>query len=96
MPQIARFEEDDETVDRRVVSSGKKPCRCTDHYLRTTRADLIMAWLQQQSTRERPDTFTQLSPLSWPRTLHGRGGPYVFCDLLEHRIVEHRLGKKLF
>ncbi len=31
---------DDGTVDRRIVSSGKKPCLCTNHYLRTTRVDL--------------------------------------------------------
>jgi hypothetical protein len=40
---IARFEEDDETADRRTASSGKKTCFCTNHYLRTMRADLIMA-----------------------------------------------------
>jgi hypothetical protein len=28
---IARLEEDDETVDRRIVSSGKKACLCTNH-----------------------------------------------------------------
>jgi hypothetical protein len=49
-----------------------------------------MAWLQQQSTRERPDTFTQLSSSSHPRTLHGRGGPYIFCEyVLQCRVVEH-------
>jgi uncharacterized protein YhjY with autotransporter beta-barrel domain len=35
------------------------------------RADLIMAWLQQQPTRERPDTFTQLSSSSYPRPCTG-------------------------
>ena len=43
-----------------------------------------MAWLQQQSTLERPDTFTQLSPLSCPKTLHGRAGPYIFCGDFFH------------
>src|SRR5215467_5160192 len=55
-----------------------------------------MAWLQQQSTRERPDTFTQLSSSSRPRTLHGRGGPYIFCQqVLQRRIVEHGVRQKL-
>src|SRR5262249_54243550 len=37
-----------------------------------------------QSTRERPETFTQLSSSS-----RRRGGPYIFCgDLLEHRLVQ--------
>jgi hypothetical protein len=87
---------DDETVDRRIVSSGKKSCLCTNHYLRTRRADLIMAWLQRHSTRERPDTFTQLSSSSCPRTLHGRGGPYIFCQqVLQRRIVEHGVRQEL-
>jgi hypothetical protein len=55
-----------------------------------------MAWLQQQSTRERPDTFTQLSPSSCPRTLHGRGGPYIFCsDFLHNLDLEITLGYQL-
>lgn len=33
--------------------------RARRSYLETECADLIRAWLQQQSTRERPDTFTQ-------------------------------------
>ena len=69
---------DDETVDRRIVSSVKKPCLCTNHYLRTMRADLVMAWLQQQPTRERPDTFRRTAVVVPPRTLHGRGGSYIF------------------
>ena len=48
------------TVDRRVVSPVKKSSSlCSYHLLGTMRAHLIMAWLQQQPTRERPDTFTQ-------------------------------------
>jgi hypothetical protein len=55
-----------------------------------------MAWLQQQSTRERPDTFTQLSPSSRLRTLHGRGGPYIFCgDFLHDLDLEITLGYPL-
>ena len=33
-----------------------------------------MAGLQQQSTRERPDTFTQVSSLSYPKTLPDGAG----------------------
>ncbi|MFK4495936.1 transposase [Bradyrhizobium japonicum] len=50
---------DDETVDRRRVSPSPKTGQCPISYLGTRRADLIMAWLQPQPTRERPDTFTQ-------------------------------------
>jgi len=43
------------------------------------RAHLIMAWLQQQSTRERPDTFIcKLSSFDAQRSLQCRGGPYIF------------------
>ena len=42
------------------------------------RAHLIMAWLQQQSTRERPDTFTQTAFDSSQEPLRRRGGPYIF------------------
>ena len=45
------------TVDRRIVSPVKKSSpSCSYHFLGTMRAHLIMAWLQQQLTRERPDT----------------------------------------
>ena len=44
-----------------------------------------MAWLQQQSTRERPDTFRQLSSSSRLRTLQ-RGGPYIFCGYFFHHL----------
>src|ERR1700733_3999487 len=48
------------TVERRVVSPVKKSSSlCSYHLLGTMRAHLIMAWLQQQLTCERPDTFTQ-------------------------------------
>ena len=61
--------------------------------METVRADLIMAWLQQQPTRERPDTFTQLSSSSRPRTLHGRGGPYISAQcVLKHLLVEAQIG----
>jgi hypothetical protein len=40
-------------------------------------ADLIMAWLQPQSTRERPDTFTQTALGICSSPLHGRGEPYI-------------------
>ena len=60
------------------------------------RAHLITAWLQQQSTRERPDTFTQLSPKRTSKTLQRRDGPYIFCQkILQRRIVEHRVGQQL-
>ena len=36
-----------------------------------------MAWLQQQPTRERPDTFTQTALGISSRPLHGRGEPYI-------------------
>jgi hypothetical protein len=42
------------------------------------RAHLIMAWLQQQLTRERPDTFTQAASDSRTKDLARRGGPYIF------------------
>lgn len=41
-------------------------------------AHLIMAWLQQQLARERPDTFTQTAPDRNPNPLQRRGGPYIF------------------
>jgi hypothetical protein len=43
---------------------AKKRASCPNHLLGTACADLIMAWLQQQSTRERPDTFMQLESSS--------------------------------
>ena len=43
----------------------------------TMRAHLIMAWLQPQSTRERPDTFTQTAFDSSQEPLQRRGGPYI-------------------
>jgi hypothetical protein len=53
------------------------------------RADLIMAWLQQQSTRERPDTFTQTALGNRSRTLHGRGEPYISREgFLQDQLVE--------
>jgi len=44
------------------------------------RAHLIMACLQQPSTRERPDILTQTAPDSSPRTLQRRGGPYISTE----------------
>jgi len=55
-----------------------------------------MAWLQPQSTRERPDTFMQLeSSFTMSRTLHGRGGPYILSQkVFQSGIVEHCIGQE--
>ena len=51
-----------------------------------------MAWLQQQLTRERPDTFTQTAPDRNPNPLQRRGGPYIFSqDVLQHRLVQRQI-----
>ena len=42
-----------------AIVGGESGPRARRSYLETGCAHLIMAWLQQQSTRERPDTFTQ-------------------------------------
>ncbi len=48
------------TVDRRTVNSVQKAGFQPEPVIRERgRADLIMAWLQKQPTRERPDTFMQ-------------------------------------
>jgi len=55
-----------------------------------------MAWLQQQPTRERPDTFTQTVVVTCLRTLHGRGGPYISADdVLQHLLVERQVDDDL-
>jgi len=60
--------------------------------LGTTRADLIMAWLQPQPTRERPDTFRQTALGNCSRPLHGRGEPYISLDdVLQHLLVERQI-----
>lgn len=59
--------------------------------LKTACAGLIMTRLQQQSTRERPDTFMQLeSPLqcrvsfAWTKRI-----THSFPEVFQSRIVEH-------
>jgi hypothetical protein len=49
---------DDETSAFRK-SFAESRLLCPANLVETGRANLIMAWLQQQLTRERPDTFTQ-------------------------------------
>ena len=52
-------------------------------------ADLIVAWLQPQPARERPNTFTQTALGTCLRPLHGRGEPYISADdVLKHLFVE--------
>ncbi len=55
-----------------------------------------MAWLQQQPTRERPDTFTQLSSSSRPKTCMG-GADHTFrrMHVLKHLAVERQIGNDL-
>ncbi len=62
----------------------------------TMHADLIMAWLQQQSTRERPDTFTQTALCNCPRPLHRRREPYISREgFLQDQLVEREVGNGL-
>src|SRR3712207_5154556 len=87
-------------VIRSVISLTLAKCETlSGHFrgnLRTMRADLIMAWLQPQPTRERPDTFRRTVAVGTPRALHGRGGPYTSCQqILQGHVVEHRFGEKL-
>lgn len=56
-----------------------------------------MAWLQQQLTRERPDTFMQLeSSSAMSRTLArtGRTIHFLSHEILQRGIVEHGVGQK--
>lgn len=51
-----------------------------------------MAWLENQPTRERPDTFTQTG-MSSGRTLHRRGETYISLDdVLKHFPVQGQIG----
>ena len=51
-----------------------------------------MAWLQQQSTRERPDTFTQTALDIRSCPLHGRGEPYISLGGLgEDHLIERQV-----
>src|SRR5580658_11141067 len=85
------------TVERRVVSPVKKSSSlCSYHLLGTMRAHLIMAWLQQQLTCERPDTFTQAASDSRTKDLATPGRTIHFCQkLLQRRLVQHRLRQEL-
>jgi len=64
---------DDETVDRRSVNPVQKTCSCTNDYVGTMRAYLIMAWLQQQLARERPDTFRRTAVVRTTKSLARAG-----------------------
>ena len=56
------------------------------------RADLIMAWLQQQPTRERPDTFRRTAVVSTTKTLARAGQVIHFSQgFLQRCHVKHRL-----
>jgi len=48
------------------------------------RTDLIMAWLQQQSTRERLDTFKRTAIVRTSSALPGRSRSYIFAALSDH------------
>ena len=55
-----------------------------------------MAWLQQQSIRERPDTFAQTALGNRSRTLHRRGEPYISREgFLQDQLVQRELGDGL-
>jgi|GEM_PF-3108235 len=76
-----------------MPSSLKKRASCPNHLLGAACADLIMARLQPQPTRERPDTFMQLESSSarCRVPLHGRGGPYILSQkVFQSGIVERR------
>ena len=54
---------------------------CRNHLLGKACADLITTWLQQQSTRERPDTLAQLeSSFATSRTLARTGRTIHFLQ----------------
>ncbi|MER9725887.1 hypothetical protein NKJ33_25980 [Mesorhizobium sp. M0155] len=71
---------DDETVDQHAVSPCKKAGFVPEPLLGTAGADLIMAWLQPQATRERPGHLC-----NWNRHLRCReplhdGAAHKFFD----------------
>lgn len=62
----------------------------------TACADLIMAWLQQQPSRERPDTFTQLESsfcdVAAPRT--DEAAIHFLREARGVRCIQHLFGEQ--
>lgn len=69
---------DDETVDRHSVNPSLKAGWCPTSLVETGCADPIMAWLQQQPTRERPDTLRKLSIVRRSKSTCNDGADHTF------------------
>jgi hypothetical protein len=73
---------------------AKNRARARPGYPRTMRADLITAWLQQQPTGERPDTFRRNGNVTVLTNVARAGQAIHFPDpLAQRRHVEHLLGQ---